>query len=428
METLETQDGQGVQGYTLAPFALPIDWLDLSLSVPNVSRHDRPWGNDDVVNLGPRLALVRQPGRSRVFNRLDLLTDTQTDKPLALVRSCPHSTDVHSGDRVSVKLDNESLYNYTWTETLRQLLDLHGWRYRSTTRLDLAADGHGFLEPFHDAARGAVSYGGRADFVTRYSDGQLKAAELGTRSANKFGRIYKKSRELALSGKKYIRDYWQEQGGTDLDNVERCEVQLKGRELRRYTKDERQRDFLDKLTEPRYRATLFHSVALTFIRFRTGQVGDRSRDRADLLTWDFTRLAGTELTQFWARERRLNDFGVNALKSHIRLSYMMHIATGSRRYLATAQEVAEASSLATWYRGKCELWRRQAEKLAGEGLRAGNLFDLLQGCDDADLDEMRAEVERKKQKRRDDLRAARDIKAEALRRARIIRGLGTKGG
>lgn len=427
METKETKEGRGLRRYSMQPFALPIDWLDLSLSVPGVPRDGRPWGNDDVVTLGPRLALVRQPGRSRVFDRLDMLTDTATDKPLALVRSCPHSTEIIGGDRLSVKLDNESLYTYTWSETLRQLLDIHGWRYHATTRLDLAADGHNFLLPFHDAARGAVAYGGRADFVTRYSDGQLKAAELGTRSANKFGRIYKKSRELALSGKNYIRDYWQHQGGTDLDNVERCEVQVKGRELRRYTKDEACREFLDKLTEPKYRATLFHSVADTFIRFRSGQCGDRSRDREDLLAWDFTRLSG-EPTQPWPRERRLNDFGVNTLKSHIRLTYMMHVATGSRRYLATAQEVAEASNLATWYRGKTELWKRQAEKLAGEGLRAANLFDLLQGCDETDLEQARAELERKKQKRREDLRAARDMKAEAVRRAKVVRGIGGRTG
>lgn len=391
----DTPRGQA-QPYILQPFALPIDWLDVTLDVPRGNRQERPWGQDEAVHLDGRLVLVRQPGRSKAFDRLDALVDVRTERTLALVRSCPHSAAIMPMNRVQVKMANDALYNYTWAETLAHLQDGLNWSYRSVTRLDLAADGHGFLKPFHDAARGHVSYGGRADFVVRFSGGQVKAAELGTKSGNKFGRIYGKSKELRLSGKLYIADYWADQGCEDADNVDRCEVAIKGREVRRYYPEERTRAFLDGLTCPRYRARVFASVAQTFVRFRTGEQGDRSRDREDLLTWDWSRIAQGEAVDRRPRARRIQDFGVNALKAHVRLTFMMHVATGSPRYLATAQEVAEASNLATWMRGRQHLWKRQAEKLVLTGLRASTLFDLLQGVDDALDERLRQEAVRLK--------------------------------
>ena len=421
------ESDEAAPSYVLRPFAMPLDWLDVSFRVPNVPHDSRPWGGDEVLNIGPRLALVRLPGRSRVYDRLDALTDTGTDRVLAVVRSCPHSTAIRPGYSVQVKVENESLYSYQWAETLRRLSDGLGWLYKGIIRLDIAADGHGFLKPFADCARGSISYGGRADFVARHSAGQLKAAELGVRSGNKFGRIYKKAAELRISGKKYIREYWQDSGGTDLENVERCEIQTKGRELRRYVKAEGDAAFLEYLTSPKYRAQVFASLAETFIRFRTGECGDRSRDRADLLDWDFSAIAESEAVEKWPRQKRLQDFGVNAIKSHVRLSFMLHVATGSARYLSTAQEVAEAAGLGTWYRGRCSLWKVQAAKLSGEGVRASNLFDMLQGCDDDAVEQARVEVEQRKAEIAERRAAVKDARAEHRRRQRILRGIGTGG-
>lgn len=387
-------DREAVPSYVFRPFALPLDWLDVLLTVPQGSPQERPYSNEDTIPLGDRLALVRQPGRSKAFDRLDALVDVRTDRTLGLVRSCPHSAAIMPMNRVQLKLANDALYNGTWSETLAHVQDGLGWAYHAVSKLDLAADGHGFLAPFADAARGAVSYGGRADFVVRYNGGKIKAAELGVKSSNKFGRIYGKSRELRLSGKLYIADYWKVNGCEDVDNVDRCEISVKGPEVRRYYPAERTRAFLDGLASPRYRAEVFASVANTFIRFRTGQAGDRSRDRVDLLSWAWDRIADQDHVDARPRAKRVQDLGLNALKAHVRLSYMMHVATGSPRYLSTAQEVAEAVGLSRWMAGKAPLWKRTAEKIVATGLRAATLFDMLQGCDDI-LDERLAEEARK---------------------------------
>jgi hypothetical protein len=340
-----------------------------------------PWNGDDSIPLGDRYALVRQPGRTRTFDRLDHLVDTRNDRTVGTVRSVPHSAHVMPMHRIMVKLDNSTLYDYTWADVVQYLRDIVGLQYVSTSRLDLAADGYDFLAPFGDAARGDVSYGGRADFVVRWSNGRVKAAELGTRSANKFARIYGKSKELLLSGKIYIAHYWQQHGAEPGADVDRCEIAVKGREVRRYFPDERRAEFLDYLTCPRYRARVYDSLAATFIRFRTGQCGERSRDRDDLLSWDWSAITEGEPVERRPRARRVQDIGLNALKAHVRLAYMIHVATDSARHLSCAQEVAEACGLGAWMRTKTPLWRREAAKLAAEGFRAGTLFDQLQDCD-----------------------------------------------
>jgi hypothetical protein len=44
-------------------------------------------------------------------------------------------------------------------------------------------------------------------------------------------------------------------------------------------------------------------------------------------------------------------------------------------------------------REKAIIWKRQAEKLSGEGFRAGTLFDLLQDCDTVYMDKLRSEAD-----------------------------------
>jgi hypothetical protein len=390
MEPTKTTGDAG--NYIFKPFAIPIDWLEINLDHPAGNRTTRPWGGDDTIPVGDRYVLQRQPGRTRTFDRIDHLVDRRNDRTVAVVRSVPNSAHIMPMNRVMVKLENSTLYDYTWADVLQYLRDIVGLKYQSTSRLDLAADGYDFLQPFGDAAKGAASYGGRADFVVRWSQGKVKAAELGTRAGNKFARIYGKSKELRLSGKLYIADYWNRQGEEHSDDVERCEISTKGKEVRRYFEDERRPEFIDYLTCPRYRARVYDSLAATFIRFRSGSCGDRSRDREDLLSWDWSAITSNEPIERNARQRRVQDIGLNALKAHVRLAYMIHVATDSQRHLSCAQEVAEACGMGTWMRNKAPMWKRQAAMLSAEGFRASTLFDLLQDCDAVYDENLRAQV------------------------------------
>jgi hypothetical protein len=380
--------------YVFKPICVPLDWLDATFDAPSGNKQERPWGSDEIVKLSDRYLLRRREGRSRVFDRLDDLVDTATDRTIALVRSCPHSSQIMPSNRIQAKIENDALYDYSWGHTLNILQRELQMQYRSMSRLDIAADGPSFLEPFQAVGSGEISYGGRADYVLRYVHGKVKAAELGTRSANKFGRIYNKSRELALSGKTYIEKYWRERGAPADEDIHRVEIALKGIEIRRYFPEEQSPDFLHYLQSSGYRAKVFDSVARTFVRFRTGQSGDRSRDRKDLLHWDWSSITEEPIVSE-PRARRVMDMGLNALKSHIRISWILHYTTGSRRHLSTAQEIAEAMGLSGWMSGKKSIWKREAEKLSAEGLRAGTLFDRLQDCDSFADEELRSQIKSK---------------------------------
>jgi hypothetical protein len=407
--------------YLFSPIAVPLDWLDANMDAASGSKDERPWGSDEIVKLSDRYLLRRREGRSRVFDRLDDLVDAKTDRTLALIRSCPHSTHIMPSNRIQVKLENDALYDYSWAHTLGAIQQELRWQYRSMSRLDIAADGCNFLEPFRAVTSGEISYGGRADYVIRYVHGAVKAAELGTRTANKFARIYNKSRELALSGKTYIEKYWRERGAPADAEIHRCEIQLKGIEIRRYFAEEQNPDFLQYLQSSGYRAKVFDSVARTFVRFRTGQSGDRSRNRQDLLRWDWSSISEEPILAE-PRARRVADMGLNSLKAHIRISFILHYTTGSRRHLSTAQEIAEAMGLSGWMAGKKSVWKREAEKLSAEGLRAGTLFDRLQDCDSFADEELRSQIKIKSKSNENQISNAHASRArgQQLRSRRMV--------
>lgn len=364
--------------FVLQPKVIPLDWLETRYSVGD-NEQARPWGNDDVVRLGDGYTLERKSHGTRQYARHDLLRHTASGTFVAEVWSCPRNEVALRANAVKVKSANETLYGGTWYDTLIALMDGHGWRYRATTKLDVAADGFGFLAPWAAAQRGEIVHGGRSPWKVGNYPGVrgVRNIEVGERNANKFARIYKKEEEILKSGKQYILDYWAKRG-LAAEGVQRCELAVKGAELRRYF-DDGGREFLDALTDPLARVELFRSLAATFIRFHTGE--KRSRDRSDVLAWDWSAIDGKNETRIAPRAPRVLDLSVNAMKVGIRHDYMIHVATGSHMFLSTAQMKAAAMNLLPWLEKNAELFRRDAETLVATGINASTLFDMLQDCD-----------------------------------------------
>lgn len=346
-----------------------------------------PWNvEDDTVPLGARYALRRLGHGTQHWKRRDALVNVDTNATVATVLSCPHNARAGAPGSVMLKVANDQFYNYGWHGVLTDMMDGLGWQYEATTQLDLSADGYGFLEPFRYAKREAIVPGGRSEWNVRNLPGVrgLKATELGTRGGNKFARIYRKSKEIQLSGKHYITDYWRDMQCPDVDNVERCEVSVKGKELRRYVKRERDRSFLDMLTSPKQRAVLYHSLVEQFMWFHGGE--ERSRDRTNLLAWDWSLIAEDEQVNALPRDPRMIDLGYNASKAAIRYNFTCYVATGRHHFLESAETIADGCGLMPWMEARAALWYKQAPKLVANDGHAAKLFNALQGTTRGELE------------------------------------------
>ena len=103
----------------------------------------------------------------------------------------------------------------------------------NVNRLDIALDGHGFMD-FHEGfERGLYDKKGKAKCCTyRTGRREITGFDIGSRASNKMLTGYVKGKELEVSNKLYIREAWQRNGLHDLDRVERLELKLKAKAVK----------------------------------------------------------------------------------------------------------------------------------------------------------------------------------------------------
>lgn len=371
--------------FNLAPHAVPLDWLTCTFAVPMSGL--RPF-NGDQVELPGDLTLHRHYGRTKVFNRIDELK-MSNGRRVGIVASDPHSNVSFRPEHVQLKLDNGALYDQAWVDLLTELVECQGWEPFRVDQLDIAADGYDMMQPFHAYRDGRVIYGGRAELVLRDANNALKAAEIGNRGGNKFARCYNKSRELKITRKAYVRSYWRKLGLPDLDTVQRLEVSVKGRELRRYVPQERTDTytFLQSLTDPHRRAELYQSMMWTLVRFKARDGATRRSRSEDAVRWTWDHLVPDPVLTY-AREPRPVDIGEVALKTTCRILFLAHLARrdqGSAEHddpggwKARSCELATAAGLGAWWRRSLESWHRSYLAITEQGNFAPQLFDNLRG-------------------------------------------------
>ena len=381
---------------TLAPFGVFVDWLTINARAP-VSlwafTTPVPWKWTESAHDTRRLFLVPSEHRTQHFGKVAYLSDAGGEKLVTFV-ACPYSEALHPPDRVQVQFSNVTLYTASpddptrplWLE-LWALLQRGGFQYEGTSRLDLAADalagnGGDFQGVVHDCLfRNAGRYYGAANWMPRFQRSKVAAFELGTRSSNKYLRCYNKARELKRAGhaKRHINDAWAARLGWDPmaegEDVNRFELQVRGKEVRRYYDDERGPGFLDMLARPQYRVELLASMAVQMFDFRTH--AERSRDAQPLAVWDWSGAA----TPFdmAGRSRRTLALNERTLKVTVRTLYLQHLATGDRKAMDNARELCEAAGPAFvgWWGRARERWRKESCALLNAVYRGQDvgLFD-----------------------------------------------------
>lgn len=272
-----------------------------------------------------------------------------------------------------LKINNIEFYKAGWFERVKDLLIAMGAKYRNTTRLDIAADGFGFLNLAAQCGPGgSLKKRGRADFRPVYVGGEdLQTAYFGSRKSGKQVTVYNKSKEIKKSGKLYIYEWWKRSGlvGDHIkEDVHRCEVSLKHEEIKRIA----DYDF-DHLWNFEYLACILRTSLNKFVDFydrveynamMQKKKSERNVSRLkviDLLDFDFM---GGELLP---KDYSITTSKVYSTKVASKKNYQLFLHSEARgrkmpELFEIAHKLAASINCVEWFMEKLPDWQKEYER------------------------------------------------------------------
>lgn len=383
----------------LVPAVVSIDWLAINFNAPDGAASNLlPWAHRDPVPWDNTVSqfpadwerYITQPTdiRTGQFANVCYLTSMDGTK-VATIWSDPHNTAFRGANWMQVQFANCTLPTNEWIALYRMFRAI-GCEYTGISRIDLAADalegsGGEWPKVVDMATTGQARYFGKANWTVRNSRGKNIGFEFGSRASNKFVRAYRKKREMKSKGvKKHIVDMWLDAFGFDpmaVDcEVNRFEVQLKGKEIRRYFPDERQDAWIERMQHEQNRVEVFASMAVSLFDFRTTTTGNqRARDARPVCAWDWSAVGAKRKHVATAkRAERSHDMTEHGTKAGLRYMFMLATVTGDRSALHACDKLAEAVGLWEYYERKKPVWlAQQGKRDAAKGTRTVNALELL---------------------------------------------------
>lgn len=378
----------------LAPGMVSLDWLTLNLlapetlgfaSLPWEAPEPRRWDYEldpDPVNWLAYLTCASEL-RTAQFARVSYLTDMQGEK-LVTVCSAPHNPKLHDARWIQVTFSNRTLYSGEWVNLFRMFRAI-GCEYTSIGRVDVACDGiegDGGEWPavLQMAQRGEAKYYGKCEWLQRSERSRVIGGEFGSRASNKFVRAYRKKREMKSKGvKPHIVEAWCNAFGFDPMNAEGCEVNrfevaLKGKEIRRYFEGESSAEWVLRLADVHQRVEVFASMAPGMFDFRIP--AERARDAVPVAVWDWSRVDASPVLA--ERDERALALTEHTIKTGLRSMFMLAHITGDPSGMAACEMYARAAgqSFVDWYERKRTEWVREFQRI--ENAKDPRTLDVLQ--------------------------------------------------
>lgn len=357
----------------LAPRLIALDWLTVNMAAPGYGDEavPVPWTEVEpctwtAQDIGQEQAytVVPQDMTTAQFSGISYVMDANREK-VATVTHTPHQT-ARGREWIQVQFSNRVLYTGEWLDLFRMFRAI-GCNYRGISRIDVAADalrydGGGFTDVIARTHQDAKYYG-HSEWLQRSKRGKVTGAEFGSRASNKFIRCYNKSEEMRAKGvKPHIVKAWRDAFGVDVyaakKPVQRLEIAVKGKEVRRYFTQESSPEYLETLAEVGPRVDLFASMVPTMFDFRT--VADRARDAVPVAYWDWSAVHAGDPDRHH-RATRNEGISEHGQKIALRSLFILGTTMGDRLPLEYAEQYAKAGGeeLLAWYRRRCEQWTRE---------------------------------------------------------------------
>lgn len=244
------------------------------------------------------------------------------------------------------KVDNAVLYSDFW-EVFQNLVFALGFSLEGVKRIDIAADGFGFLAPMREVKleRVAVVGAPMINFTVLGGEG-VKAFTIGSRRSDRYVRCYNKGLEIEQSSKKYyILDWWQQNGIAPecFDDVERLEVSMKGKTFHRMFPRVTMETLPEVFSAENMKA-MFEATTRRLYEFREKTTGKITRAKKLFeIQWEVLGERKLRLSPLDCTKR------IRSIQTAIKTNYQLFLKTGREVYRGIADEIVENTRHAVWF-------------------------------------------------------------------------------
>jgi len=360
----------------MVKYNINVDWFEVMLLGRFVTPEDAP---AVVDNFAGKIRFVKDKSGTKHFRfKYDVYL---SEKHFGHILCCPRNEHIMAGNFISFKLQNNVLYELEWVERCDALFKAMNWTVKNNTRLDIALDGYGFMDIFSKCVRGEVRKIGQARPNVYYNSSmkQITGYDLGSKASNKWLTAYNKTKELEVSNKKYIKDFWErtdlqmnqirtEKGEPVYQDVERLELKLRNEEIKKIEGFDWRR-----LDDFEYLASIMRTSFVKFFEFIEPSK-DSNTTRAKRLKFiDWASIGGVRLEKM--STRKSNE--VYGLKVCCKQLYWLYLQTKEKQYVFNARNIALNINCADWYIKKIAHWEYQFAQMYGKNKDGEVKFDFM---------------------------------------------------
>ena len=268
------------------------------------------------------------------------------------LRTEPRNDKVLQPDWQSFKMDNARLYEVGYVYRCNLFFETIGSKVRNVSRLDIAADGYGYMKLVQQWFAGMYYKKGKAK-MKLYLDNNRKVEgfDIGSKQSDKAITGYLKSAEIQRSNKHYIKDFWKKSGLPNWDggNVERLEIRLRNNAIIKIEGFD-----WERLEEPAYLAGVMKKQMENFFEFTNPMYSNISRAKTlDFINWDKIKCERLE----YASAKKSSEY--DRIKKAIKTIYWIHLQTNKLYHLQVCREMAENINCVVWFIEKHSHWKRE---------------------------------------------------------------------
>ncbi len=303
---------------------------------------------------GFRFSNAYKPGEWNGFQKCNQIT--YQNQSFGWVYSSPSSR-LRYVDRNAhvLRLANESLYRQTIIEDgIPAFLKAFNFTPTAIKELHIALDGPGIIDRHSTLSKNTKRFRrqrkvSETNQTHVHSDGL--STTLGSRKSDKVIAAYCKTKELEVSHKEYIRDYWRNNGLKEEDGpIDRLELRLKASEMVGLAKD------ISRLNDTSFLASLFKEKADSYLTF----IDIKNKKRHQVIDWQ-----QFELIEIKKEKKVQYHKPTQRIKTTLKTLFFVAIQDSQDQASELAMFIAAKHGLLDWYNHRQNRWLKDNPFFAG---------------------------------------------------------------
>jgi hypothetical protein len=203
-----------------------LDKLEISIRIKDYLQEITDKTKDIIINDSFIMELTHK--KTPIFNSV---YNIKIDGMVIFDLWCNPNPNLLDIDRAVLRYKNEILYSDHVKNFYTKAKNSLNFLFQKIKALDIAADMEKTkeMDKFqYQFASSKINFVGSPSVTIQKKGDKIEYFRIGSRSSDKFIRTYDKRQELKVSNKKYIAEYWKENGFNEEKEIFRVELALKG--------------------------------------------------------------------------------------------------------------------------------------------------------------------------------------------------------